>query len=68
MGNNCSISSKYSDKNQIVYFLRLFIPANARQRTPTAKKTMKYLKLNSHEKLIKKDNTIIATPIANATA
>jgi hypothetical protein len=35
---------------------------------PIARKTIKYLVLTAHEKSIKKDNTIIAMPIANATA
>jgi hypothetical protein len=43
-----------------------FIPAIVTQRIAIARKTIKYLRFTAHVKLIKKDNIIIAMPMANA--
>jgi hypothetical protein len=54
------------DNLLVYFFLKEFIPAIVRQSIEIARKTTKYLRFIAHEKLIKKDNIIIAIPIAKA--
>ncbi|MBN2066714.1 MAG: hypothetical protein JW771_07925 [Candidatus Thermoplasmatota archaeon] len=52
----------------IRYFFRELIPARERQNIPMARNIMKYRMFTEQEKSITKDNTSIATPMADAIA